>query len=130
MYKLLHNSAWLAINYEPNEDIEKNGNKISDFSEKAGAFVVSFRKREGKADLKDLEKNLEKDLEKMNLTENQKKIFFEISRNRNIPQKEISLKVGINEKNVRNNIADLKEKGLLERVGPDKGGYWEIIKKL
>jgi ATP-dependent DNA helicase RecG len=39
------------------------------------------------------------------------------------------LKVGINEKNVRNNIAELKEKGLLERVGPDKGGYWKIVGK-
>jgi len=39
------------------------------------------------------------------------------------------LKVGINEKNVRNNIADLKEKELLETIGPDKGGYWKIAKK-
>ena len=24
-------------------------------------------------------------------------------------------------------IASLKEKGILKRVGPDKGGHWEII---
>ena len=102
-------------------------------SEKTGAFVISFKKREQK-DLekdpeKDLEKDPEKDLERLNLTENQKKILLEMNRNRNITQKELSLKIGINEKNVRNNIVDLKEKGLLKRIGPDKGGYWEIIKK-
>jgi predicted HTH transcriptional regulator len=29
----------------------------------------------------------------------------------------------------KENIAKLKAKGLLERVGPDKGGYWKINKK-
>jgi len=27
------------------------------------------------------------------------------------------------------NIKQLKEKGLIERVGADKGGYWKIIEK-
>jgi predicted HTH transcriptional regulator len=34
--------------------------------------------------------------------------------------------VGINEKNIRNNIAKLKQKGILIRTGPDKGGRWEV----
>jgi ATP-dependent DNA helicase RecG len=28
---------------------------------------------------------------------------------------------------IENNISKLKAKGLLERIGPDKGGYWKII---
>ncbi|MDR1171126.1 MAG: putative DNA binding domain-containing protein [Bacteroidales bacterium] len=32
-----------------------------------------------------------------------------------------------NEKNIRININTLKGKGLIERVGPDKGGYWKIL---
>jgi predicted HTH transcriptional regulator len=27
---------------------------------------------------------------------------------------------------IRVNIAKLKAKGLLERIGPDKGGYWKV----
>ncbi len=72
-------------------------------------------------------KDLEKDLE--NLTDNQKKIVFAITKNQAITQKELSVKVGINEKNIRNNMVILKDEGLIERVGPDKGGYWKIIKK-
>jgi ATP-dependent DNA helicase RecG len=41
---------------------------------------------------------------------------------------ELSSKIGINLRNTKNNIASLKEKGLLKRIGPDKGGHWEVIK--
>ena len=37
------------------------------------------------------------------------------------------MKVGINDKNIRNNIAKLKQEGILKRIGADKGGCWEII---
>lgn len=84
--------------------------------------MISFRKRKSKQEKKDLEK----DLERLGLTDNQKRIFFEIKSNRNITQKDLSLKIGISEKNIRNNIADLKEMGIVKRVGPDKGGYWEV----
>jgi ATP-dependent DNA helicase RecG len=30
---------------------------------------------------------------------------------------------------VEDNIKILQEKGLVRRVGPDKGGYWELIEK-
>jgi ATP-dependent DNA helicase RecG len=34
----------------------------------------------------------------------------------------------LTKKAVEYNIIQLKEKRLLRRVGPDKGGYWEILK--
>jgi ATP-dependent DNA helicase RecG len=37
--------------------------------------------------------------------------------------------VGISQRKVKENIMTLKEKGLLERIGPAKGGYWKIIKE-
>lgn len=73
------------------------------------------------------EKNLEKDLEK--LTENQRKIINLIKKNPNITQGELSKVINISEKNIRINISKLKQKGFLKRVGPDKGGYWEIVKR-
>ena len=71
-----------------------------------------------------LEKDLEKDLEK--LSTSQKKIIEQIRKNPLITQRKLSEKIGINEKNIRNNIEKLKQKNLLKRIGPDKGGYWEI----
>jgi ATP-dependent DNA helicase RecG len=41
----------------------------------------------------------------------------------------LSEQIQISETAVQNNIAKLKSRGLLERIGADKGGYWEIIKK-
>lgn len=41
----------------------------------------------------------------------------------------MSDEIGINEKNIRNNISILKQKGIVERVGTDRKGYWKIIKR-
>ena len=71
------------------------------------------------------EKDLKKDLKKL-LSITQQKIIVEIEKNNNITQKELSEKIGINEKNVRNNIAKLKKADVIQRIGPDKGGYWKI----
>ena len=30
---------------------------------------------------------------------------------------------------IKENLAKLKAKGMIERIGPDKGGYWKIITK-
>jgi len=38
--------------------------------------------------------------------------------------------LGISDRGVKKNISKLKSDGLIRRIGPDKGGYWEIIKKL
>jgi ATP-dependent DNA helicase RecG len=76
---------------------------------------------------KDLGKDLGKDLEK-DISQNQKKILDAIRRNAYITQHELSTIVRINEKNIRNNLSKLKAKGLIERIGPDKGGYWKILK--
>lgn len=73
---------------------------------------------------KDPEKDLEKDLEK--LSENQRKILLCIKGNEGITQSQLSKEVGISPRNIRNNINRLKELGLLTRIGPDKGGHWEI----
>ena len=76
---------------------------------------------------KDLEKDLQKDLQKLNV--NQRKIVMEIIKNPYITQKELSKIIKINEKNVRNNIRKLKNSGILKRIGPDKGGHWEVVKR-
>jgi len=63
------------------------------------------------------------------LSENQLKILELMIENKYISKKEISKQIGISTTAVDNNISKLKKKGILKRTGPDKGGYWEIIKK-
>ena len=71
------------------------------------------------------EKDLVKDLEKLSV--NQKNIFDLIKANNNITQEELSHKIGINQRNIRNNISRLKKLNLIRRIGPDKGGHWEVV---
>ncbi len=87
---------------------------------------VEFKSRYPKQkDEKLGEKDLEKDLEK-SLNESQRKIIQNMRKNPKITQVELSKIVGINEKNIRNNIKKLKDMGVLQRVGGAKGGHWLI----
>jgi len=50
-----------------------------------------------------------------------------IRQNPNITMSEIASSVGISAKAVEKQIARLKKDGVLVRIGPDKGGSWEIV---
>ena len=63
------------------------------------------------------------------VTENQRKIIDIISDNKWITIDGLSELVGISSRKIQENIRKLKDIGILMRIGPDKGGYWEIIKK-
>jgi predicted HTH transcriptional regulator len=53
-----------------------------------------------------------------------------IKTNSNINAGELASKIGINTRNVEKNIEKLKTRGIIVRIGPDKGGYWKITDKL
>ncbi|MCU0666939.1 MAG: hypothetical protein MUF05_07590 [Candidatus Omnitrophica bacterium] len=38
--------------------------------------------------------------------------------------------VGLSSRAVEKHLSKLKEKGVLRRIGPDKGGHWEVVSKL
>ena len=40
---------------------------------------------------------------------------------------ELAQTIGISDRAVKKSIKKLKEGGLLRRVGPDKGGHWEVV---
>lgn len=121
---------------------KENGVKV-DFKILKSGFVVVFHRPVFEEDTvqekptsndlqKDLDKNLEKDLEKFSkfqLTDSQLKILNGMIGNPKVTQKQLAAIVGINDKNIRNNIQVLKKKELVERIGPDKGGRWEVFIK-
>lgn len=55
------------------------------------------------------------------------KILEAIRANRNVSAKEISQALGLSLRGVEKQLSKLKERGHLRRIGPAKGGYWEIV---
>ena len=62
------------------------------------------------------------------VTANQQSILDEFSKNQFSTAEELSIKIGISTRKVKENIAKLKAMGIIERVGADKGGFWRVIK--
>ena len=60
------------------------------------------------------------------LGDNQKKIIELMHQDKYISIPQIAEKVGISTTAVENNIAKLKEKGFVKRVGSAKAGYWKV----
>jgi len=56
------------------------------------------------------------------------KILDAIKNNPKITQNELAKITGLTRRGIEWNLAKLKEKGIIKRVGPAKGGHWEIIK--
>ena len=63
------------------------------------------------------------------MTKKYQKIIEAITENPYFSRKEISLKLGESEETIQSRLRKLIKEGLIKRVGPDKGGHWEIISK-
>ncbi len=90
-----------------------------DFKRLKTGFVVVFHRpkwEEGDG----LEKGGQK------LTAKQIALVNLLKQNPAISRKDIANKMGINESAVQKRLDALKKKGILRRVGPDKGGHWEV----
>jgi ATP-dependent DNA helicase RecG len=62
------------------------------------------------------------------MTGRQREILELIKQNPSISREELSNKLKINPSAIQKHISKLKEKGILKRIGADKGGYWEVKK--
>lgn len=103
--------------------------KVEFEDRKTAFFVVVYRKN-----LDELIENTEKildtkkvDSKDKNLTDIEMKILKLIVKNPKMTQKDMAKELGVTDKTIRRNIANLKQVNLIERVGSDRSGYWEII---
>ena len=55
------------------------------------------------------------------------KIIEAIMGNSNISIEELAVICGLSRDGINYNIRNLKKQGIIRRVGPDKGGHWEVI---
>ncbi len=56
-------------------------------------------------------------------------ILIMISKNSKITTEQMAARLDITTRAVEKHLSNLKAKGILRRVGPDKGGHWEVIEK-
>ncbi|MDR2586487.1 MAG: putative DNA binding domain-containing protein [Prevotellaceae bacterium] len=90
------------------------------------------KRTDGKGTEKDTEKDTEK-AQKENIkgtekiTKNQQVILDSIFQNPHITSNELSAIVGIRADKIRINLSKLKAKGIIERIGADRGGYWKVV---
>lgn len=77
---------------------------------------------------KSSEKSTQKSTQKIPQKTTQKIINL-IEQNPQITRKIIAIILGLTDSAIAKNLRNLQKEGKLRRVGPDKGGYWEVIKK-
>lgn len=57
------------------------------------------------------------------------KIIALLSQDNALSATALAERIGITPKAVEKQIARLKADGVLQRIGPDKGGYWQVVEK-
>ena len=57
----------------------------------------------------------------------QEKIINLLKSNSTLTRRDLATLFKLSEDGVKYQIKKLKDKGIIKRVGPDKGGYWEVI---
>ena len=62
------------------------------------------------------------------LTELERRILDEIKKNASISRNSIARNLNLSPYTVKEYLEKLKKKKVIRRVGPDKGGYWEVLK--
>ena len=89
-------------------------------------FAITFKR---KTALKGPEKGIEKGSAsgEKGREKSREKILDIIRENTRITMNELAEKTGLSIKGIEKNIRLLKKEKVLRRIGPDKGGHWEVI---
>jgi ATP-dependent DNA helicase RecG len=61
------------------------------------------------------------------LTQNQQRIIAAIKREPLISAAKLSARIGISTRKIEKNLEILKHRNIIRRVGPDRGGFWEVL---
>jgi predicted HTH transcriptional regulator len=114
------------------EFVEQLGSGIPKIVDKYGRNVISVSESVVQATLAfdcDMgEKHPQKSIQK-SIQKSPQKILAAITENPEISIQKIADLIGLSAIAVKKHLQKMKTEGTIRRVGPDKGGYWEIIKK-
>ena len=67
-------------------------------------------------------------LNTIEINDRQNKIIELITNNNRITQNEIANIIGVNVRTIKRNFKILIDNSIVERIGSDKTGYWQILK--
>jgi len=59
----------------------------------------------------------------------EERVIAKIRENKGISRSKLAYELGVSGDTIKEYLEKLKTKGILRRVGPDRGGYWEVLKK-
>ena len=94
------------------------------FEEMPKAFLVSLSYDKQLQNTKTAVNDLENVTE--NVTERASLLLIEIKNNPFITTSELAEKLNITRMTVHRDLGKLKKSGVIVRIGPDKGGHWEV----
>lgn len=83
--------------------------------------------RESIEDIPESREKPQKDREKK--MKSREKIIDLLSQDNSLSAAALAKRIGITSKAVEKHIAKMKTEGILKRIGPDKGGYWQVVVK-
>jgi ATP-dependent DNA helicase RecG len=94
--------------------------------------VIDEDQTKKSVEMNTVEKTVEKNEETVEKTvekneETVEKILKLLQDSPSITQEKLVKSTGLTRRGVEWNISQLKAKGLIERIGPDKGGYWKVV---
>ena len=127
MYKSKDIERWGSGIKRIHDECAAAGVKVEFNRLKTGFVVVFYRPKweEGEGIEKGGQKTVEKTREKVR-EKTREKILRLIKEGPLITTSEIAEKAGLSPKGVEWNIGKLKKEGCIKRIGPDRGGHWEI----
>ena len=89
---------------------------------------ISERKYSSERSPEEIKKDSVRDIKNGGTTQKTtQKILELIKENPHITRRELAGQIGITEDGIKYHLGKMKEKGILKRIGPDKGGYWEVV---
>lgn len=107
--------------FEPDGFFRAIFHRSPEFAMKEGApgTEVTGKKRTGIAAQKTIQKTAQKTIPK---------IIALIQEKPEITRQELAAELGITDSGIKYHLKKMQGKGLLRRVGPDKGGHWEVVR--
>jgi ATP-dependent DNA helicase RecG len=122
--------AFFRVTFYRDPRYSLKADKFQKAGKKDGEAGEKIRRRVGEKAEKGLEESWVKKLgEKLGerLGENENRILEIVAKNKFVTIPELSKTLGISTTAVENNLAKLKVKKMIKRIGPAKGGHWEIV---
>lgn len=119
------------------EEMKKMNLPEPEFENLRGTFKVTFRKENEESNMQNKTEQIqsgqkwtEVDRNEMitNMESTQDKILYLIRENPKITQIMMSKELGFARSTISSNLQKLKEKGIIERMGSDRNGYWKLLK--